>query len=780
MTSRWLLTLLFFASGASGLIYQVTWTRMLTVVFGTTVFAASTVLFAFMGGLGVGSWCFGRLADRQSQARALRSYALLEVGIALSAAVVPLLLRVVEPVYVQLYRQCSLGTGALTTVRFAVSLLVLAVPTVLMGGTLPVLCRHAVRRHGTFGGETGWLYAVNTLGAAGGCALAGFVCVELLGIRMTMYLGVAINAIVGLAAWWLWSKWNGASLPPDEESEARVIDAEEPVSSGDRRNRLLALIAVAGSGFTGLAYEVLWTRMLVFLLGNTVHAFSIMLMTVLFGISAGAALFGRVADRVGQRLALLAILQALIGFSALASVPILCAMSEWLAHGPSAIARVHFTGLGPGLLASLAAMLVPTMLMGGTLPVVLRIRAGSADRTGRTVGDVYFVNTMAAAVGPLIAGFVLIPAIGIQRTLALVACVNVAAATMVICGAASMPRLARAIGVVLLVAVIGTGAGLSRSDALQRFFARKAEGRVLAIEEGPDTTVTVEARPSGMRFISVDGIRIAGTVDTMKLRAHLAMLLHPDPERVLVIGFGSGITFGTVAERYPAEVDCVDISPTVVRTGKHFTLWNHNVLRNPRAHMILEDARTYVACSDRKYDVIISDPPHPFGARAAALYCREFYEACAARLNDGGVFLQWVPRDMEPAREFKMMVRTFLEAFPDGTLWGGEDAHLIAARGELNMDPAVWQGRLREPAIAHDLPVAVRTAPNGLLSLFLLDSQGIRAFTGDLPIITDDRPIIEFSIPRHFHQPTARAKPVNWDELVQFARGLASQRPGTK
>ena len=595
MALRLVLALLFFASGLSALVYQLTWMRMLTVVLGTTSFAVSTVLIAFMAGLALGSLFLGRAVDRRPSSSALRVYAGLEFGIAASAALVPVLLDALAPLYVTLYRQLHLSFSALTAVRFGVSLLALSVPTVLMGGTLPVLCRYVARRRGAFGWQTGWLYAVNTLGAGAGCALAGFFLMERLGIRGTMYSAVVVNALVGVAAWLLAARGDAGLAERETEGPDGAV---QPVPWA-RRDRSLALIAVAASGFAGLAYEVLWTRMLVFFLGNTVHAFSIMLITILAGIAAGAALFGRLADRVRRPLLCLAAMQALIGLLALLSTPILCRICTAFAPARSAIHRADFASVGVGFIAAAAGMFLPTLLMGGTLPVVLRIRAGPLAQPGRTVGDAYFCNTAAAAAGPLIAGFLLIPAIGIQGSLFVVACVNLAIAAALACMGSGLGLATRAAAVVLVVAGLCMGRGLSRRDVLRQFFVKRSNARVVAIEQGQDTTVTVSGRGAD-RFIAIDGIQIAGTRFTMKLRAHLAMLLHPRPRRVLVVGFGSGITFGTVAERYDVKVDCVEISRTVARAGRHFKLWNHDVLEHPRARLIIDDARSYVSCTDKK------------------------------------------------------------------------------------------------------------------------------------------------------------------------------------
>lgn len=593
-----MLPLLFFASGLSALVYQLTWMRMLTVVLGTTSFAVSTVLVAFMAGLALGSLFIGRAVDRKPDTDALRLYAGLELGIAMSAALVPILLGALAPLYVTLYRQLHLSFATLTAVRFGVSLLVLAVPTVLMGGTLPVLCRYVARRLDAFGWQTGWLYAVNTLGAGAGCALAGFVLIERLGIRGTMYLAVVLNVVIAAAAWWLASRC-GANIAAGKEAPDADGARAPAAAPYARRDRVLALIAVAASGFAGLAYEVLWTRVLVFFLGNTVHAFSIMLITILAGIAAGAALFGRLADRVRRPLLCLAVMQALIGFTVVLSTPILCRVCEAFAPARSHITRADFASVGVGFLAAAAAMLVPTVLMGGTLPVVLRIRAGRLAETGRTVGDAYFCNTAAAAAGPLVACFLLIPAIGIQESFFAVACVNLAAAAALACAGSGLGLPMRVAAIVGVLAATGVGRGVSGREGLRQFFARRSKARVLAIEEGHDTTIMVWSTGPD-RFIAIDGIQIAGTHVTMKLRAHLAMLLHPRPKRVLVVGFGSGTTFGTVAERYDVDVDCVEISPTVARAGRHFKLWNHDVLHHPRARLIIDDARSYVSCTDKK------------------------------------------------------------------------------------------------------------------------------------------------------------------------------------
>ena len=752
------LLILFFASGFSALVYEATWMRLLTDVLGSTSLSVSTVLSVFMGGMAVGSFCFGKWVVGRSASEALRAFAYTQAGIAISAALAPAMLDRAGDVYVWLYRSLGPSSGVLVTTRALLSALVLLLPTVLMGGTLPLVCRCLERGRETFGRDVGVLYGVNTLGGVVGCSIAGFHLIETLGLRGTSYRAAAVNLLVAGAAWLL-SRRPG----PDATREDEGATALAAVSDGGARRAMVLASAVAGiSGFTALGYEVLWTRILVFLLGNTVYSFSIILITFLVGIVLGAYVLGKWADRVEAPALLLGVVQSCIAILAAASPWVLHLVFRLLTSSTRLYGRPEFPTMPSAFVATAAGFLLPAMLMGGTVPIALKWFRLWHSSSGRTAGVVVGSNTIGAALGPLVAGCALIPWLGIYRSILALAFVNGAVGLAVVAIARSnrAPKAQFAVpSVAIILAIV---LALYPIDPLARHFAQTVGGELVAIEEGRDCTVTIT--DGGQRLLGIDGSLMACAHFDMTLRAHLAMLLHPNPRQVLVVGFGTGTTAGTVAAGYPAaQVDCVEVSPTVVSCAPYFERWNRGVRGNKRVTVIIEDAKNYVICTDKRYDVIISDPPHPFGARGAALYGREYYAACKKRLAPGGVLLQWVPLYMAPAYELAVMARTFLDVFPDFTLWGSASpvcVHWAAVRGSLELSLGQIQTRMERNGILGDLRNGgIEDARSLIDKLFIMDASCARHWIGDGPLITDDRPLIEFSIPRYLGKSTPRARP---------------------
>jgi spermidine synthase len=445
---------LFFLSGACGLVYEVVWMRMLTLVFGATAFATSAILSSFFAGLALGSLYYGRIADR-GRHHPLALYALLEAGIGVCAFVMPVVFAALSHVYVVLARGLDLGFYPLSVVRFALSFAVLLVPTTLMGGTLPVIVKYFTRRRDQVGWDVGRLYAVNTLGAVVGTVLAGFFLILFLGVREAAYAAGAVNLVIAVVVYGL---SRVVPFAPPEEARAHMpaegmpggglpaapAEAEPsgaaPGAAGappapppasvravPAGAACLALWAVGISGFCALAFEVLWTRSLVFFLDNSTHAFTTMLTAFLLGIALGSALIARFIDGRRSPVALFGAIEVLIGVSALLAIPL-------IAHSTPVMERLlgaqegpwlHWQWIGLRFVTALTVMLLPTILMGMTVPLVVRICTRHLASVGTTLGRVYFVNTVGGVVGSIVAGFVLIPLLGVRDGIVVVGLLSV-------------------------------------------------------------------------------------------------------------------------------------------------------------------------------------------------------------------------------------------------------------------------------------------------------------------------------------------------------------------
>lgn len=753
-----------FLSGLSALMYEVTWMRMLTHVIGSTVFSVTTVLCVFMAGLALGGFCFGGRADRWRPVSALRAYGAMQIGIAVLALLVPVLLAGANAAYVAMYRGLRPSFGTLMGMRMAASALILFPPAFLMGGTLPALCCYAARRGASFARDAGVLYAVNTAGGLAGCAAAGFAFIEAVGLRGTSQYAALLSAIAGGIAWALARRAEG---PAEEGDDAPGRSAAH--ATQDHRPAVpawaaaLAAGTAAVSGLAAMGYQVLWTRAYLFFMGTTVYAFTIILMTFLFGLALGALALARLGDRAGRPGVLLGLAQVGIGLWGCVSCVVMCMVFR--ARAPSAVVfqGASLAAVSDGFLAAAAGMLVPTVLMGASLPLAMAWYRAWRGTTGRSVGMVAGANALGSALGPAVAGFLLIPWLGVDRGITVFACTNIVVGLVVI----GVHR-AKAAWLACAIAAAAAVGLTAQAEPFLDYAKWRTLGQVLHIDEGPDSTITISEN-EGQPLLTIDGTPMAASDRGMRWRAHLPMALHADPRKVLVVGCGTGTTAGTAAERYPrAHVDLVELSKTVVSATRFFRSGNHDLLHHPRVRIIVEDARNYMAVTDKRYDVIIVDAPHPFTAHASTLFGREFYQACAKRLADRGIFLQWIPLYLQPAVALKRMVRTFHHVFPECTMWGGDDINMVAVRGPLRISMSGLEERVNRPGFQQDLKDKSFTSATVMLSkTFLMGPGSVSRFAAEGPIVTDDHPSIEFTIPRHLRDPGPRGRVITWAEVEQ-------------
>ncbi|MBM3243024.1 tetratricopeptide repeat protein [Candidatus Poribacteria bacterium] len=745
--TKLMILIIFFASGAIGLIYEVIWTRMLTLVFGSTVFAVTTVLTSFMAGLALGSFYFGRRADAQE--RPLRIYAYLEAGIGIFALVFPIILILLNGVYIGIHRQIHTAFYPLSLIRFMLSFLVLLVPTTLMGATLPMISKFFVSRLERLSWDVGRLYSLNTFGAVVGTIAAGFFLVKWFGVHWTLRLSAVINLIIAGIAILLDKQW--VSEVGSRKSEVGSQKDFNPKS--EIRNLRLVLWAFAVSGFCALAYEVLWTRILVFFLGSTTYAFATMLSAFLFGLAAGSFIFAKIADlpyfreKMQHQVSMLGIVQIFIGLSAIALLP---AFSELYAIR---------TGLPAGrfwsFISCLVVMILPTILMGASFPLVTRIYILNLNQVGRSIGNVYSINTVGSILGSFVAGFILIPLIGIQKSVILIASVNTLLGCILI---ALNPQTNRRFRVSAIVSaafiiilsnlLIPTDKPIVLKSAI--FKLQNPGGKLLSYEEGVDASVTAMVDADGIRRLYVDTNQAAEDSrwdsPSHRVIAHLPLLLHPNPKRALIVGFGMGVTSYSAAQ-HGVTVDAVELSPGVVNANKYFTHVNGNVLENPLVNLAVDDGRNYILTAKNRYDMISTGIIHPLvSSGSSSIYSEDFYKLCERILTEDGIMCQWVPLHRLPEEYYKMIIRTFIKVFPHTTLWykcTPDFSILIGTPERLRVDFSNFIARAQIPSVreglAHDDLDGM-----SLLDSFMMSEETVRKYVGEGPIHTDDRPRLEF------------------------------------
>lgn len=795
-----LIYLLFFLSGAAALVYQVVWVRALTLVFGGSHLAVTVVLSIFMAGLAIGSYVVGRRVDRVE--KPLRLYGLLELGIAPSALLFAGLMKLYPQIYGALAQGRDDATLYLTAVRILFSVVALIAPTVLMGGTLPVLSRFVsgqpenLRRHLSF------LYAFNTLGAVLGALLSGFVFLRLYSVSTTLYLAVATNILIGLVAIGLQNKIvgvpaQGAWIPAPETSA--VPAGSLPGSAEEARDLLPArwiLWGIGLSGFCALGYEVLWTRILTLAVGASVYGFTIILVAFLTGIALGSEAYGVLVRALKSRVpgtrwvvAWFGMTQVAIGLTALA-------VTVYLRDIPANAIRLQNYFLGNGVESfrvrvwgnfalSFLYMVVPALFMGAAFPLAGEALARYRKGAGRAVGDVLAANTVGAILGAAVSGLLMIRFLGIERSLQILTVLNIGLGLFVLARLGKQRWLPSAAAAATFAII---GVLVLNPDAArlwdQRYFAIFRSNQpeafstpekvleaventdVLYYAEGTEAIVSVIRVKGGEQAFLTNGrVEASSHLQAQQLQftlGHLPMLLNRNPKDVLVVGLGSGMTAGATAVHPGVEqVTLVEIEPRVRGVARTFEQYNHRVLDNPKVRVVLNDGRNFLMTTNRMFDVITADPIHPWFKGAGSLYASEYFELAAKHLRPGGVLAQWLPLYELTPDDLASVVKTLQRHFPHTLLWMTHyDAVIVASNAEFVIDEAELERRIAAPAVAGDLRKVAMGSSTDLLSYFVMGTQGMQDFARNGALNTDDRPYLEFSAPFSIAIPSVMARNV--------------------
>jgi spermidine synthase len=787
---------LFLASGATALVYQVAWSRSLSLVFGASFEAISIVLASFMGGLAAGGFILGRVGGRLG--RPLRVYAALELGVAFFAMALPWLLQRVDDVYLSIALEIEGTSATLNAARIAMAFSVLLLPTFCMGGTLPILMREFVRHPGKFREGLAGLYAINTIGAVLGALTAGFVLLPTIGVWHTQLAAALTNVAIGFGALVIdrFSPPIFATGGTDSKTDVQShMDEIEPLVAGtepESRSSFwpyrLAFWGTAVAGLASLVLEVAWSRAIVIASGANTYSFTIMLATFLTGIAIGSwMVHQRAPRRPGSSVSTeFGVLFVMIGVSSLIVSRLLPRLSEI-----ALLLKVHVLGGAAGISAdttfvlSFLVMLVPCIMMGIAFPLAGEARARLDLRLGESVGDLVGLNTLGAIIGSLLAGFVLIPQLGLQATTQLASFAYLAYGSLVLIvdwGArnARLRGPVWAAAICLSLALFSLGLFVPRADS-DRLFALPNNDHGLVLNEdggidfalGLDRSDLLYAREGrgstvsvidagGVRSLLINGKAVAtddvSDVEHEYLLGHLPVLLHPDPKSALVIGLGAGLTMGgVVAHDSLEEVVVVEIEPAVQGGAQFFADLHDDGLSDPRLELVWQDGRNYLRTTNRRFDVITADPIHPWAQGAAYLYTTEYYGYVAAHLEPGGIACQWLPMAELSADDLRSVVASFLLNFEYATLWQATgDLLLIGSDTPLGVDLTQLEERLRAPRVARQLERAGLAEPLSLLTELAMDRAGMERFSSGMLINTDDNLYLEFSSPMSIGSNPAR------------------------
>ena len=745
---------------------------MMGWVFGVTVYAASTVWASFMAGLAVGSLAAGVIGDRVRHP--LRWFGVTELLVAASALATPAILVELQKIYVAFYPSLPRALPALTAARFAIALLVLIVPTTLMGTTLPLVIKGSEARGGSLGAHLGVLYGSNAIGAIVGTIAAGLYLIPGLGIHSTFLAAAAVNLAVGAGALAL-----SVVAPPhharDHDPEHERLSPSETVpptfaerhaSAGALTDRqLLVVIAVFTlSGVISLAIEVVWFRVLTLFLRPTVYGFAVMLATILTGIALGSYVVTPLLERRLRWLSILAGLELAVGVAIVLSFRPLAYLPDLSNRLSPALSQVMPPYLVFPIAGSLLAIFPTALLMGLAFPIGLRLwaRGGrdtaapanptsgrSEERTARRVGTFYSLNVAGAIAGSLAAGFFLLPILGSRAAIILLGTLAFVSGLALLWVSELKTPGRVAIGLAAS-AVFGVAAWLSPDAFVQFVEQRYRRQEIVWREEGVEATVVVHKAANNELSLTVNGNHEASTGGVMtyvhRRIGHLPMALHPFARTALVIGMGGGATAGAVSVHDGVDVDVVELAGAVVRGARFFDTINYGVLSRPNVHVRVDDGRNYLMLTRRRYDIVTADVIHPIFAGSGNLYSREYFQLIRQVLNPGGLVLQWAAGT---EAEYKAIARTFVSVFPETTVWV-DGSLLVGSLEPLQLRRAEFEAKLGLPGRArglHDLGIE---SFDKLVTTFVAGPDELRAYVGPGPILTDDRPLTEYflSLPR--------------------------------
>jgi spermidine synthase len=745
------------ASGAAALVYETIWLRWFKLLFGSTAYAASAVLAAYFLGLALGAWGFARAAGRAR--RPLRSYAAVELGVAATALCVPWILRLYDPLYAQLYVALSDSRGVLIASKFALAFAALLPPTLLLGATLPLLAAAHLRSGAELGARGGRLYAANTLGAALGTAAGALWLPEAIGVHATYACALGLTLAIAAAA----------AVASRRTGDAAPAAPPEPAARAAGRPERALLALSAASGFGTLAFEVLLLHALAVVLQSSVYSFGAVLMTVLLSLAAAAALATPLAARrgVGPLLADALTVTALLLLALPAFVFATTLGFRFTAEG----------SLGNGLLAAALYGAAPFFAGGLVFPLTLARAAG--ERPGERLGALLAANTLGGIAGSLAASFLLLDTLGLWPSLALIAA-GYAVAAVAFAGSGRSRALRAGALAACAAALVFAG----RSPLQLPAAVPDPGARVLAVRESASGIVSVIEEASGNRWLRIDnhyGLASSEGSARQQRWGHLALLQHPDPRRVLYIGSATG---GTAASAVPHPVEAIELVDVVPEVhglaATWFAPWNRGVHGDPRTRLLVEDGRTHVRATPARYDVIVADLFVPWHPGAGGLYAREHFEAVRDHLTPGGVFAQWLPIYQLGARDFEIIVATFLAVFPRATLWRGDfsadtpTAGLIAVQGEP-LGSAAIDARIAALR-ARGVTDRWTTDPRGFWMLYVgaLDANA-PPFAG-VPETSDARPRLEFVAGRTTQAERDAFAHRTWPALADSLRVASAER----
>jgi predicted membrane-bound spermidine synthase len=703
----------------------------------------------------------------------------------------PKFLELLKSVFVSIVISAQLpsdGTAVLL-LKLLTSICSLLIPTILMGGTLPILVRFISRRLEESGRNIAVLYFLNSFGAIIGSLLAGFFFIRILGLSITVYSAGVGSLLIGGSALLL-SVWRISS------KRMKVEGIKELEMSFSRREIIIAISTAGISGLAAMIYEVTWVRLLIPVLGSSTYSFSLMLVAFISGITLGSYRVSRLIQRTKNLSSLLGRCQRRLVISMLVTLPFYALIPYEFWKVASYLSRSDATYpiyLAIQFLFCFILMIIPTIFLGMSLPIATRIASRGINVLGKSVGNVFAVNTLGTVIGSLLAGLILIPLIGVKHTIEVGIGCNLFNVILILFFTNAVPRRkAFAVLSVLVVAVtmyLVLVPNWNRGAMLFGVFRRihsnlqlpanyseferiiRNANEILYYKEGTSATVGV-TESGGQRVLVVNGKPDAsskGDLPTQLLCGQLPCLLHKNPQNVLVVGLGSGVTVGSVLTHPIKRVDCVEIAPEIVEASSLFNEVNRRPFDDPRTNLFIEDALAYLKLTPRMYDVIINEPTNPWIAGVGNLFTTEFFVACKRRMNPGGCMVQWFHLYEMNDELFKMIVRTFQSSFKYVSIWQPltADVIMIGSEQPITIDYDKINAAMNVKEIQDDLKrISIPDAAT-FLSLEMLSPKSVMRYIGVGDLNTEDHPRLEYNAPGAFFANTDVTQIVRFDERMR-------------
>jgi spermidine synthase len=748
-----LLLLISLLSGTSALIYQITWIRQFSLFFGVHLLSVSTVLAAFMAGLAIGNWIFGRLSDRGIHPLIL--LIIIQSGIAVFSLLFQPGIKALEGLYGDFINHASYFNDQLVFFKFILSFLFLLIPTTLMGGVIPVLGKFMVHSLAGIGNRISWIYALNNLGAAAGCLLAGFFLIRLAGIQVTIYSACCANLISAILAGSLFFSQGRIQ----DENELRIDTAEtDPAQSPYPSQKKypgwiirLVLWVFAIEGFTTLAYEVLWNRIIIeYVIEKNTYYYTVIIFSFIAGLSAGSYLIRKKADNIRNKIRFLGILEIIIGISSLILFIIFIILSPSLkGQEESWHSWLEIAGWQYGLIFLI--LIIPASLMGITFPLVSKIYTDHLEYVGRRIGFLGFLDTAGSILGSFIAGFVLIRFTGIYYSFLIVVLLNLFPGLLLALYNEQNDKTKIGLSIAATVIIFLIALLSFPHDRYLQFRFRYYPGeKILAYQEGASATVSVNRVASGHLALVVNGAKTAfSSTDDIRvhtLLAYLPWVFTDNPGKAMVVGYGMGVTVNCLSKIPGMQTDVAEISREVIKVSEmQFGFLNDHCASANNVKLVIDDGRSWLFRSEGKYDIITTNSVHP--RLSPNLYTLDFYELCSDKMRADGIICQWLPTNWITTGEFGSLVKAFIEVFPNNSLWFISRSHLllIGSKESFEYDFMDLSAKISDPVVRQYLLDCEIYNSAQFASMLTATGYELNALFRESVPDRDNYPIVEYS-----------------------------------